>query len=453
MELTQLNWENVWNKIHLNKDLHKLETPNGIIWKSKLENFAEIRKENWWDNIINPLKDAHIELNWIKIEKKEKLNFWDTISLWEKKENIFAVHKKWANLEEKDLKNHFDKAGYQAMKQEMDMLLERVEKEEKLIKTFFIVLLVITIIFSWAVFYLWNTNSSLVWKINKLIVNQEEIIQIKDVLWETEENWEWEVLTISENIQNLKKENWEYKDELNEIKWDLDSIKTLPKDTKEEIDKLKKEIFEAVESKIGSWKTTLSESQIEEIVKEIKTEMSKEEIQSWEKVDKIMKVLKLLIKKVNKLEPKTEKIEKKIPEKAEIKNPINEENQVICSQEFEPQCWKSTICEWECEEKTYSNKCILDSEKAEFLYEWACKELKKETETGSDLWQNNEEIKTYIAYWCGSCWWEEKPEEKCLFEENWDDLKKIIEDDKKLKNSEVCNTMGCSIWIKYSYCD
>jgi len=58
----------------------------------------------------------------------------------------------------------------------------------------------------------------------------------------------------------------------------------------------------------------------------------------------------------------------------------------------------------------------------------------------------------YIACGCGCCVGEE-PQDKCLYGSKGDDMRKIYEEDKKLAQSPECATMGCSLPIRYIYCD
>ena len=65
---------------------------------------------------------------------------------------------------------------------------------------------------------------------------------------------------------------------------------------------------------------------------------------------------------------------------------------------------------------------------------------------------NGLNLQQYVACGCGCCGGIE-PIEQCLYHANNDDMNKIIDEDKKLKDNPQCATMGCSSGIKYSYCD
>lgn len=65
---------------------------------------------------------------------------------------------------------------------------------------------------------------------------------------------------------------------------------------------------------------------------------------------------------------------------------------------------------------------------------------------------NLKSITSYVACGCGCCGGEE-PIEKCIYHSKGDDLNKIIEEDKKSAQSDQCALMGCSLGIKYVYCD
>ncbi len=58
---------------------------------------------------------------------------------------------------------------------------------------------------------------------------------------------------------------------------------------------------------------------------------------------------------------------------------------------------------------------------------------------------------SYVACGCGCC--NIEPEERCLYHSKGDDLQRIIAEDKKMPQSQECYMMGCSLPIKYLYCD
>lgn len=73
------------------------------------------------------------------------------------------------------------------------------------------------------------------------------------------------------------------------------------------------------------------------------------------------------------------------------------------------------------------------------------------------FYENNKQSQSssseyYIACGCGCCGGVE-PQVKCLYYAKGDNLQKIINDDKKIKQSSNCKVMGCSPPIKYKYCD
>lgn len=61
------------------------------------------------------------------------------------------------------------------------------------------------------------------------------------------------------------------------------------------------------------------------------------------------------------------------------------------------------------------------------------------------------DVQSYIACGCGCC--EMQPQEECLYRLKGDDLNKIIEEDKKMRENPICRAAGCSRGIKYTYCD
>ncbi len=58
----------------------------------------------------------------------------------------------------------------------------------------------------------------------------------------------------------------------------------------------------------------------------------------------------------------------------------------------------------------------------------------------------------YTACGCGCCGGAE-PKEVCIYHSKGENLQKIIEDDKKAGENPECAFMGCSLPVKYSYCD
>ena len=70
----------------------------------------------------------------------------------------------------------------------------------------------------------------------------------------------------------------------------------------------------------------------------------------------------------------------------------------------------------------------------------------------TSLESRRNEVQSYIACGCGCCGGEE-PAVKCLYYSKGDDIKKIIEEDKKAAQDPICPTVGCSKGIKYIYCD
>jgi hypothetical protein len=59
---------------------------------------------------------------------------------------------------------------------------------------------------------------------------------------------------------------------------------------------------------------------------------------------------------------------------------------------------------------------------------------------------------SYTACGCGCCGGT-KPQEKCLYHSKGDNMDEIIQADKKLQSSSSCAAMGCSLGLKYRYCD
>ena len=64
----------------------------------------------------------------------------------------------------------------------------------------------------------------------------------------------------------------------------------------------------------------------------------------------------------------------------------------------------------------------------------------------------NDNIDSYVACGCGCCG-DADPEEKCIYHSEGDLIDTIIENDKSIAASENCIYVGCSLGIKYIYCD
>jgi hypothetical protein len=58
----------------------------------------------------------------------------------------------------------------------------------------------------------------------------------------------------------------------------------------------------------------------------------------------------------------------------------------------------------------------------------------------------------YIACGCGCCDGNTHVK-KCLYHSKGDDLRKIIEADKKSSTSKQCERVGCASGVEYKYCD
>ncbi len=80
---------------------------------------------------------------------------------------------------------------------------------------------------------------------------------------------------------------------------------------------------------------------------------------------------------------------------------IYRENPLACTMEYAPVCWEKQVqcIKAPCNpiQKTYSNKCILNAEKAVYLYSWECKDTNTEwvtnTDTKTKIYEYNIKIK------------------------------------------------------------
>ncbi|MFA5831116.1 MAG: hypothetical protein WC878_04795 [Candidatus Paceibacterota bacterium] len=63
------------------------------------------------------------------------------------------------------------------------------------------------------------------------------------------------------------------------------------------------------------------------------------------------------------------------------------------------------------------------------------------------------EKETYTACGCGCCGGTE-PKEQCLYRGKGDDMEKIKQDDLRIRqDSSSCALAGCSMGVRYRYCD
>lgn len=63
-----------------------------------------------------------------------------------------------------------------------------------------------------------------------------------------------------------------------------------------------------------------------------------------------------------------------------------------------------------------------------------------------------ESLTEYRACGCGCCGGVESPE-ACLYKSRGESLEKIREEDLAVRDDEICNLVGCSAGVNYSYCD
>jgi len=60
---------------------------------------------------------------------------------------------------------------------------------------------------------------------------------------------------------------------------------------------------------------------------------------------------------------------------------------------------------------------------------------------------------SYIACECGCCGGTEPAETVCLYASQGDTIQKIMEEDQIASQQSICTVAGCSLGIKYIYCD
>ena len=337
MELTQIKWENIWKKISVQDWWNKIEAEKNLIADSKLAHFAEIEKEAWWVAKISASDEEHdIKVNWKKvpINKSKKVEVWDTISFWENKENIFAVHEKWEKISKDDVKNHLEKAWHEVSDEEFKEILEKLNIEEKVIRGLFIWLLVVSIFLSWTIFYLNSQNNSVSKKIYETLNSKDkQIQQLQELIWDNPEiecdpeteNWcpvEW--VDLFSKISKLEAANKKIDEKISKS-W-ADSQKKLEKkisnlekqiSEKQKIefdDNTKKELSEIIHNVVDEINSVKPEvtpestvdpekiSQLEEKVSEIQKNLSWENLDFWKNWEKVGQAVKILLNKIMQLQ-------------------------------------------------------------------------------------------------------------------------------------------------------
>ncbi|MEK7642933.1 MAG: hypothetical protein AAB372_00560 [Patescibacteria group bacterium] len=74
--------------------------------------------------------------------------------------------------------------------------------------------------------------------------------------------------------------------------------------------------------------------------------------------------------------------------------------------------------------------------------------------TKEEVREIEEVSEPYMACGCGCCGGGvEKVEERCLYHARGDDIEKIRAEDKKAKTAPICSIVGCSVGVRYKYCD
>lgn len=336
MELTQIKWENAWTKIPVQNWKNWVESDLNLVADSKLAHFAEIEKEEWWiAKISTTHEDHHLKVNWRKIPSNQakKIETWDTVSFWENRENVFAVHEKWEEVLKDDVKNHIEKSWHALTDEEYSDILKKLNLEEKIIRWLFVWLLAISIFLTWIIFYLNSQNSAVSKAIYETLNSKDEQIQeLQELIWENPEiecdpeveNWcEIEWLDLFSQIQNLEEKNKELElqisnSDVQKILEEKISLLEEQISANQEIEfneetKLElSNIIHNVVEEINSFKTEEESnfesfdnsenlekiSQLEETISEIQNSLSWEELDFWENWEKVWEAVKILLNKI-----------------------------------------------------------------------------------------------------------------------------------------------------------
>jgi len=352
MELTQIKWENIWNKNQIVNWLNRIDSNKSLIKDSKLVHFAEIEREEWWlIKISASNKDHHLKVNWRKIPSNtsKKILEWDTISFWENRENIFAVHNNDEKISKEDVKNHIEKSWHQLSDEEFSDILRKLKLEEKLIRWLFIGVLTISIFLTWVIFYLNSQN----WVVSKKIYESlnskdQQIQELQKLIWENpndendcnpeiDDQCEIEWLDLFSQIAQLEEKNKKLEDKIkkswsesqknlgekisaleekilaDEEKWQKINF---DKETKLELSKIISWVVEEINS-FKNWEKNNSEefdnsennkmynekiSQLEEKISKLQKNISWEELDFWENWEKVGQAVRILLWKIMELQ-------------------------------------------------------------------------------------------------------------------------------------------------------
>jgi len=346
MELTQIKWEKIWEKTQLVDGLNKIKADDSLMKDSKLAHFAEIEREEWWDVKISALHDDnHLKVNWRKIpsSQSKKISEWDTVSFWENRDNIFAVHTSDEKISKENVKMHIEKSWHQLSDEEFSDILKKLKLEEKLIRWLFIWLLTVSVFLTWIIFALNSQNWTVSKKIYESLNSKDQQIQeLQDLIWENpndelecdpevDDSCEIEWLDLFSQIAKLEEKNKELVEKIADT-WSQKILEekisalegkifareeswekiNFDEETKLELSKIISSVVEEINSfkneddseveKFDNSENQEKISQLEEKISDLQNNISWEELDFWENWEKVGQAVKILLGKIMELQ-------------------------------------------------------------------------------------------------------------------------------------------------------
>lgn len=212
MELTQLQGPNPWEKIQIT---------NGqkIPLTGHEDNVVAHLESSNWQKLLHPIEGAAVSINQQKLTWTTELKHWDTLSLWENQELMYASHEKWKVLSNKEIEEHIKKWWGEVTKEELNDLTALVESNQKRLTVSMSISLIFILIYivSFTVLYnYYSRNSAFIETINQsLYPTQTEMVNLKNLVWNLKD-WEEVKETIVNRIAVLE-DRWA------KIEWELAS--------------------------------------------------------------------------------------------------------------------------------------------------------------------------------------------------------------------------------------
>ena len=271
MELTQLQWQQVWQKF----------TPvwwQINIWSAswnQIQNTwlpssaAQVNVQGWKAEIQQMHPSSPVFVNWEQVQKSSPVKYWDTISVWPSNNVVLWVHKWWENLNAQQVWEHLWNLNFS-----WDQIADLTNKifnfnwNQAIHKQIFILIWVLSILLFWIIFsyfklmWVWDqiqkeknalnkqiswinsqleAASSILWK--DLISNDNTTSDCEPwVEWcDTWNNNSKTDLSLFSQIQNLKDNFSKLKNEQKKAIEEMKKVVKNPKETLTEADKKKQE--------------------------------------------------------------------------------------------------------------------------------------------------------------------------------------------------------------------